>query len=209
MCTSLKTMHYPSFFDEIETIKLTDPLADFLGALEDGFVEFSYLDIVKSAGHSCPTVAGAYLMALHGLKALYKEELPVRGEINVEVKGTSEEGANGVIANVFTQITGATQSFGFKGIAGNFSRHDLLRFTDEMQADIKLTNKITGESVEVVYYPQKIVIEPLQNELMAKMITKSASIEESELFKTLWQTRVQKIFESAADVITVSARLPS
>ena len=73
-------MDYPKFFNEIETIKLKDELSDFLGTFKDGIVEFSYLDVVKSAGHSCPTVAGAYLMAREGLKALYEDEIPKRGE---------------------------------------------------------------------------------------------------------------------------------
>ena len=54
-------------------------LASFLGAFEDGIIEYSYLDVVKSAGHSCPTVLGAYLMTLKGLEALYKDEIPKRG----------------------------------------------------------------------------------------------------------------------------------
>ena len=55
---------------------------------DTGEIEFSYVDIVKSAGHSCGTVAGAYLIALEGLKALYGEELPQRGEIKVEADST-------------------------------------------------------------------------------------------------------------------------
>ena len=55
-------MSYPSFFDEIESIKVKDPLSNVLGAFEMGEYEFGYVDVVKSAGHSCPTVAGAYLM---------------------------------------------------------------------------------------------------------------------------------------------------
>lgn len=69
-------MKYPKFFDEIQTIKLKDDLSATLGSFEEGLVEFSYLDIVKSAGHSCPTVAGAYLMTQVALKKLYKDELP-------------------------------------------------------------------------------------------------------------------------------------
>ena len=79
-------MTYPQFFDKIPTIKLKDDLALFLGAFDDGIIEFSYLDIVKSAGHSCPTILGAYLMTLKGLEALYENELPKRGEILVEFK---------------------------------------------------------------------------------------------------------------------------
>ncbi len=60
-------MTYPEFFKNIETIKLQDDLSLFLGAFEDGIIEFSYLDVVKTAGHSCPTVLGAYLMKSYSL----------------------------------------------------------------------------------------------------------------------------------------------
>ncbi len=52
-------MIYPEFFRKIETIKLQDGLSDLLGTFENGLIEFSYLDIVKASGHSCPTIAGA------------------------------------------------------------------------------------------------------------------------------------------------------
>jgi len=45
-------MNYPEFFNTIETIKLKDPLSNLLGTFENGLVEFSYLDVVKNAGHS-------------------------------------------------------------------------------------------------------------------------------------------------------------
>ena len=79
-------MEYPGFFDDIEIIVLKDELTKFLGVNKDGMIEITYLDIVKMAGHSCPTVGGAYLMALKGLKALYPDEIPQRGEIKVELK---------------------------------------------------------------------------------------------------------------------------
>lgn len=43
-------MNYPDFFDTIATIKLQDDLAAFLGTT-DGVIEFSYLDVAKTAGH--------------------------------------------------------------------------------------------------------------------------------------------------------------
>lgn len=64
-------MKYRKIFDQFEKIVVQDELAKFLG-VNDGVIEFSYIDIVKSAGHSCGTVAGAYIIALEGLKALYK-----------------------------------------------------------------------------------------------------------------------------------------
>jgi len=81
-------MQYQPFFDEIEPIVLVDELAKFLGVNDTGILEISYLDIVKTAGHSCGTVAGAYLSALLGLQALFPDEMPKRGEIKVELKRT-------------------------------------------------------------------------------------------------------------------------
>lgn len=69
-------MRYPAFFDEVPRIVLRDPLAEFLGALEGGLVEFSYLDAVRPAGHSCPTVASAYGLTRRALGALYGAALP-------------------------------------------------------------------------------------------------------------------------------------
>ena len=111
-------MNYPDFFDTIEPIVLQDDLSDLLGTFAEGRVAYSYLDVVKSAGHSCPTVAGAYLVTREGLKALYGSELPTRGGIFVSFAENSTEGVAGVIANVVTQITGATETMGFKGIGG-------------------------------------------------------------------------------------------
>ena len=52
-------MKYPAFFDEVPSISLYDPLAEFLGAAEDGILQYGYVDAVRLAGHSCPTVASA------------------------------------------------------------------------------------------------------------------------------------------------------
>ena len=81
-------INYPTFFKTRPSIKLQDPLQKFLGTFQDGIVEFSYLEVVKNAGHSCPDVTGAYLMTLKALKALYKDELAVRGEIKASFKGS-------------------------------------------------------------------------------------------------------------------------
>jgi hypothetical protein len=35
---------------------------------EDGVIEHGYADVVKLAGHSCPTVASAYVAPFTGLK---------------------------------------------------------------------------------------------------------------------------------------------
>lgn len=55
-------MQTPVFFDQAPTIVMYDALTQILGVTPDGLVEYRYLDAVKLAGHSCPTVAGAWLM---------------------------------------------------------------------------------------------------------------------------------------------------
>ena len=196
-------MQYPKFFDKIKSIELVDNLSNFLGTFEDGLVEFSYLDIVKSAGHSCPTVAGAYLMALEGLKELYKDEIAVRGEIFVSFKEDASDGVAGVIANVITQITGATVTSGFKGIGGNFVRHDLMSFNNDISSCVKFQRLDTGKSIEVIYNPSSIQGNPLQQVLMQKIMQNVATPEEKLDFGKLWQQRVENIFNNIEKVITI------
>jgi len=197
-------MKYPSFFDEIETIKLQDKLSSFLGTFENGLVEFTYLDIVKSAGHSCPTVAGAYLMCLEGLKALYEnDELVQRGEIFISFKEDSTEGVAGVIANVVSNITGATESLGFKGINGNFSRNLLMKFNDSIDSSMKLQRLDTGKIVEVIYDPSGIPPNPKQMQIMQKIMQNNATNEEKKEFGILWQQRVENIFKNIDKVIKI------
>ena len=197
-------MKYPEFFENIETIKLKDDLSDFLGATENGIIEFSYIDVVKSAGHSCPTVLGAYLMTREGLKALYKDKFPKRGEIKVEFKENIEEGVAGVISNVVTNITGATKNTGFKGIMGLFSRNNLMSFENDISSNMKLTRIDTNESVEVFYNPSSFPPKQEMQELMQKCITKKANDNEKKEFKKLWQERVKEISKNVESVIKIS-----
>ena len=77
-------MSFPAFFDAVPRFKMRDPLAEFLGAAEGGVLEYAYVDVVKLAGHSCPTVLGAWLTTRAALARLYGDELPQRGEIRVQ-----------------------------------------------------------------------------------------------------------------------------
>lgn len=196
-------MKYPNFFEEIEKIKLKDDLSQFLGTFEEGIVEFSYLDIVKTAGHSCPTIAGAYLMTQVALKELYKNEIPKRGDIFVSFKEDSKEGTTGVIVNVITQITGATESLGFKGINGNFQRFALMKFNDNINSNVKFQRLDTKRSIEIKYNPNIVPQNTKIPELMQKIQKNSASIEEKKEFGILWQQRVHEIFNNKDKVIAI------
>jgi len=186
-------MTYPDFFTQVPNIKLYDPLSEFLGAFEDGKLEISYLECVKLAGHSCPTVAGAYLMAKMGLETLYPNTLPERGSIKVEMRDAETAGVTGVIANVIGFIAGANGVGGFKGIQGNFSRDNLLAFDVPMQDEVKLTRLDTQQSVTLSYNPSSIPADPMMQSLMGKSLKNIASKEEKKTFGMLWQKRVETI----------------
>lgn len=197
-------MTYPDFYNKIETIKVQDELSSFLGAFEDGIYEISYLDIVKGAGHSCPTVMGAYLMNLEALKALYPEGIAKRGEIEVSFSQRQSEAVAGVIGNVAMYITGACTTNGFKGIGGKFDRNYLLKFEQDINdASARFTRLDTKQSVDVVYDPSSIQFDPSMQTLMQKCVQGNADETEKLNFGKLWQERVEKIANNISSVISV------
>jgi len=149
-------MQTPEFFEAVPPIIVVDPLAEFLGAAADGLLEYRYVDVVKAAGHSCPTVAGAWLMTRKALGHLYPDSLPRRGEIRVELRRSLDDGVNGVVGAVAGFITGAANEGGFKGLGARFSRQGLLRFGVPMAGDIRFTRLDTGATIELAHRPQAV-----------------------------------------------------
>ncbi len=201
-------MTYPEFFDRVESLLLYDPLADFLGAVEAGVVELSYLDVVKFAGHSCPTVAGAYLMAKLGLEQLYPDAMPHRGEVKVLIRGEKGAGVNGVIGNTIAYICGVSDEAGFKGIGGRFDRSGKLLYGAKIDGEVRLARVDNGHFVDLSYDPSSIPPDPHMKELMQLLMMGRAGMEEKKLFQKLWQERVAKILldkERWSELITISS----
>lgn len=192
-------MKYPAFFDDVRPIQMVDPLSALLGTFEEGEVVFTYTDVVKAAGHSCPTVGGAYLMTLKALEALYPDGGAVRGGIKVAFKEAAEEGVAGVIANVVSQITGATEKSGFKGLGGSFSRHSLMEFGAEIPSSARFSRVDSGACVDLFYDPSAVAADPKQPELMTQLLNGSATDEQIKRFAALWQERVRRILLENAD----------
>lgn len=194
-------MKYLKFFDDVEKIVLEDELAKFLGVNDDGLIDISYADVVKTAGHSCATVAGAYLVALHGLKALYKDEIPKRGEIKVELKKSPTDNNAGVVGCVLSNITGATTNYGFGGIpTGKFNRRELLFFEADINYGVVLTRLDTNKSVGVNYMPQRLV-NPMA--ILKSAIAPDATQEDKESFGTRFQAMVQTVLENGDKLIDI------
>ncbi|ROV35204.1 hypothetical protein EGT55_02300 [Neisseria gonorrhoeae] len=192
----------PEFFDRAPTLTVQDPLAAFLGAAENGILTYRYADAVRLCGHSCPTVAGAYLMVIKGLKALYGEELPERGGIEAAMQGTRDEGTVGVTASVVQLLTGAAPETGFGGIGmqGRFARRNLLSFgAGEINGTLTLRRKDNGKTVTVSLNAALQPFAPQMRDIMPKAVGGSASAKELERFGQLWQARVKAFLTESAD----------
>ncbi|EMT9762561.1 hypothetical protein NTB13_000658 [Neisseria gonorrhoeae] len=192
----------PEFFDRAPTLTVQDPLAAFLGAAENGILTYRYADAVRLCGHSCPTVAGAYLMVIKGLKALYGEELPERGGIEAAMQGTRDESTVGVTASVVQLLTGAAPETGFGGIGmqGRFARRNLLSFgAGEINGTLTLRRKDSGKTVAVSLNAALQPFAPQMRDIMPKAVGGSASAKELERFGQLWQARVKAFLTESAD----------
>ncbi len=186
-------MKTPEFFNDVTPIVMTDPLSDMLGTCEEGVIPYTYGDIVKLTGHSCPTVAGAYLMVQKGIKALYGDELPIRGNIILRIKGAFGEGGLGVIANVASMITGATDESGFHGLGGQCDRRGLLSYHQDIEGELQLERTDTGTYVIITYDPSCVPPSPEIGRLMPLILSHRADASECRLFGTLWQERVKRL----------------
>lgn len=194
-------MTFPSFFEAAPTILMRDPLAQLLGSATDGVIEYRYVDVVKLAGHSCPTVAGAFLTARAALKALYPDAVPERGNISVQMPAPENQGTTGVVAQVLTLITGAATQGGFKGIGPRFGRNGLLSFASEdtNNPEVRFERLDTGAAVKVFFDAHRVPADATQPERMQAVIQNKETPEQQLEFARLWQARVKKILLEHAD----------
>ncbi|ASK26904.1 hypothetical protein [Neisseria chenwenguii] len=206
-----QTEHFPEFFNQAPTLTVCDPLAEFLAVSENGIIEYRYADAVRLCGHSCPTVAGAYLMVIKGLRALYGSGLPQRGNIAVAMQGGRDEGTTGVTATVAQLLTGAAPETGFGGIGprGLFSRRDLLSFgAGQIDGTLALTRQDTGQTVAVSLNGGIAPFAAEMRDIMPKAVAGSATPEELKRFGELWQARVKAFLVDLVDdprLVTVQA----
>lgn len=190
---------FPAFFDEAPTVTVHDPLAEFLGAARGGIIEYRYADAVRLAGHSCPTVAAAYLMTRAALRALHPDALPRRGDIAVAFREKRDAGVTGVMAAVTTLLTGAADEGGFKGLGGRFVRRDRLAFGADIAGEVRY-RRLDGEgAAEVSLRLDRVPGNPRMGELLPRCVGGVASAEEMAEFQALWQDRVRRLLLDHAD----------
>ncbi len=185
-----------SFYELVKPIKLKEPLAYFLGSMEEGelFV-FKYPDAVKLAGHSCPAVAGAYQITAKALSALYGNDIPVRGEISVAVMGKPTDMAYGPMSQVISFITGAAPITGFAGLGRRFGRRNLLVFDEgHFKYNTFIFQRVDNKkTVEVTYNPDLVPEDPMLGMLAQVALSGEATEEQNMAFKRAWQGKVKMV----------------
>lgn len=201
-------MSFPSFFDAVPTITMRDPLAVFLGTSDDGLIEYRYEDAVRLAGHSCPTVASTWSLARAGLIALFGEDVPERGGIDVFMPGPADAGVIGVEASVLKLVTGAAASAGFGGLgqSGRFSRRNLLTFDAAIEGRFVLRRRDTGAGVRADFDMTVVPRDGELAELMPGAVSGRLDLDGQARFSGLWQQRVAR-FLVEPDVLKAGIRL--
>jgi hypothetical protein len=196
---------------DVEPIRIRDPVAEALAVLDPGdpFV-VTYEDVVKAAGHSCPTASGAYRIAQLGLDALYPDELPVRSEVEVLAAGPRDDATYGVMGRLISYVTGAAREDGFGGLAGGYGdRQHMLTFEgfdpDSAAPTFRFRRTDTDETVEVTYHVGDVPDGGPAVGNLQQSIEGTASEEERELFADVWHGRVRSVLsdDSLFTVTTV------
>lgn len=193
-------MDCPDFFVRAPRITLRDPLATFLGATSDGLIEYQYGDAVRLAGHSCPTVAGAWLMLRNGLAAIHGDEVPERGAVEVFLRQAREQGSTGVTATIATLVTGAAPETGFGGIGPQhrFSRRNLLRYSAPIDGTMALRLN-DGRGVVIDLNAGVVPPDPEMLALYPAAVAGDGPPEQVARFGELWQQRVERMLLDHAD----------
>ena len=168
-------------FPTTPSVTLFDPLAELLGA-GDGRFHYTFDDAIKLSGHACPTVAGAFLMTVHALKALYGDEMPRRGEIHITIPGPMD------------------------GLGGQYARHGLMGFGSDQTGKFTFQRTDNSESVTVSYDPSSIPPDPGMMPLLQQILQGDSEPSIRQKFQGMWRSRVINILADAGErSITVGA----
>lgn len=192
-----------------EPIVLRDPLAELLGFKEQGLIQITLEDAGRYAGHLCPTVATAFELARQGLKHLYPDQLPVRGDVSVKVHSAPDVFANGPVGRIVGYVTGAAGQDGFRGLAGRFARAGLLRYDPEAVPFGAVTMWRADTRQSVCLRPRSGVLpeQPaISQNLKPALAGEPAAL---ALFRQAWAERVAAVMEAGPMLFeVVSTPLP-
>ncbi|HSQ00736.1 MAG TPA: hypothetical protein VL049_26225 [Candidatus Dormibacteraeota bacterium] len=191
-----------------EPIVVRDPFLEFLGLVPAGTpISISFGELVKAAGHVCPTVAGAYLILREGLAALYEGEPAVRGAVRVTAYGGPADFGYGPISQLINFVIGAAPDTGFGGMArGRFRRRDLFLFKrdDIRRNELDFERLDTGRRVRVTYDPSIIPAPVDLARSIGPALEDDAPDDDVTRFRRLWLHRTMDILVAGHLVVNVS-----
>ena len=197
-------MNFPDFYLQAPIVHTFDPLAQLLGAADNGLLDYSYADAVRLAGHSCPTVAGAFLSARAAMRTLYPDGPAERGMIEVAMPAPADHGTTGVVAQIMTLLTGAAAENGFHGLAGRYARNGLLSFAGRPESDaVGFRRRDTGERIAVELDIALVPGDPQMRPLLMAILQDSASDAQRQEFARIWQDRVRRMLLEFYDDVRV------
>jgi hypothetical protein len=157
-------------------------------------ITYCCADAVKLAGHSCPTVAGAYLMVRRGLRHLYGDDVPQRVALEAYLGGARDRGTTGVVAAIVTLLTGAAPETGFGGIGvhGWFARRDLLHFDATFDGIMALRRTDIMQGVVLGLDATVVPFAREMQTVLPKVMAGQADADKQARFAVLWQARVER-----------------
>jgi hypothetical protein len=195
----MQSMKFPDFFEQVPKLRVQDPLAETLGCAVEGVLEYSYADVVRLAGHSCPTVAGAYWLTCLALAELYPDGLPKRGGVRVEFRDADRHGSTGVFAHVVQMLTGAADERGFRGIGGRYSRAGLQGYTPGLPQFMRYTRLDNGAAVDAALDLSLLAPDPLLSTLLARFERGDVDAAALAQLGVRWQQRVCQLLVELRD----------
>lgn len=174
------------------SISVYDPFSDYLmGSDDEKKFSITLLDVVRFAGHACPSMVGAFFITKTAIEILYPEnQLCVRGDIRIDIPKKPTDGATGPIANVFGFITGAWSETGFGGLSGKFVRKNLIHFGSEnaIPNSYRFTRLSNNKSVDIFFDPSRLAL----------------SLDPDEPFQQQWRRKIEAIMNNPQSVIRTS-----
>lgn len=174
-------------------IKIYEPFAEFLMADQEEFkFSISLLDVVRFAGHACPSIVGAFFISKRAVEELFPEDqICHRGQVSIQLSSLVEQGATGPISNVFSMIFGSWEKSGFGGLGGRFIRRGLLQYgsTELPSKSFRFKNIATNETIDIYYDPSKVEVNSSEKDLP---------------FQKIWRQKIGMIIKNPNQFLTVT-----
>lgn len=201
------------YIPKVPPIMIRDALIEILGQSKAPLA-FTYEEAVKLSGHNCMITAATWGMLRLALAELYPNEVPVRGQIQIQAPGAADEWHLGPFAQIMSYVTGAAPITGFNGSGFGEGNKDIVRinkmiFTKEPSGlpppmmEWVFTRIDTGKKVGIKF-DARMVKPPLNEEALKPMMKKlalgTATPEEIAKFNDTWNLAAKYMLENAGKV---------